>query len=95
MEVGYQVGQVVLRGTVDLQQQWRDHLEQFRAARDAVDDEARPVVMRRWRRGLPGLLAVGHDHEAGVRVAVLGVGVDHVRAVVLAELVAGCRPAGC
>jgi len=38
MKVGYQVGQVVLRGTVDLQQQWRDHLEQFRAARDAGFD---------------------------------------------------------
>jgi len=38
MEIGYQVGQVVLRGTVDPQQQWRDHLEQFRAARDAGFD---------------------------------------------------------
>jgi alkanesulfonate monooxygenase SsuD/methylene tetrahydromethanopterin reductase-like flavin-dependent oxidoreductase (luciferase family) len=38
MQVGYQVGQVVLRGSVDLQQQWRQHLEQFRAARDAGFD---------------------------------------------------------
>ena len=38
MEVGYQVGQVVLRGALDLQQQWRDQLEQFRAARDAGFD---------------------------------------------------------
>ncbi len=38
MEVGYQVGQVVTRDTLDLQQQWRDHLEQFRAARDAGFD---------------------------------------------------------
>ena len=38
MEVGYQVGQVVLRGSLDLQQQWRDQLEQFRAARDAGFD---------------------------------------------------------
>ena len=38
MEVGYQVGQVVDRGSVDLQQQWQDHLEQFRAARDAGFD---------------------------------------------------------
>ena len=38
MEVGYQVGQVVLRGSVEPQQQWRDHLEQFRAARDAGFD---------------------------------------------------------
>jgi predicted RNase H-like nuclease len=27
MQVGYQVGQVVLRGSVELHQQWRDHLE--------------------------------------------------------------------
>ncbi len=38
MEVGYQVGQVVLRDTVDLQQQWRDQLEQFRVSRDAGFD---------------------------------------------------------
>ena len=38
MEVGYQVGQVVSRGTVDLQQQWKNHLEQFRASRDAGFD---------------------------------------------------------
>ena len=38
MQVGYQVGQVVLRGSVDLQHQWRQHLEQFRAARDAGFD---------------------------------------------------------
>jgi hypothetical protein len=34
MQVGYQVGQVVLRGSVDLQQQWRQYLEQFRAGCD-------------------------------------------------------------
>ncbi len=38
MEVGYQVGQVVDTGSVDPQQQWQDHLEQFRAARDAGFD---------------------------------------------------------
>ncbi|MCH8184576.1 MAG: LLM class flavin-dependent oxidoreductase [Chloroflexi bacterium] len=38
MEVGYQVGQVVDRGSVDLQQQWQDHLEQFLAARDVGFD---------------------------------------------------------
>ena len=38
MQVGYQVGQVVLRDTVELHQQWQDHLEQFRAARDAGFD---------------------------------------------------------
>ena len=38
MEVGYQVGQVVPRDSVDLQQQWRDQLEQFRASRDAGFD---------------------------------------------------------
>ena len=38
MEVGYQVGQVIQRGRVDLQQQWWDHLEQFRASRDAGFD---------------------------------------------------------
>jgi alkanesulfonate monooxygenase SsuD/methylene tetrahydromethanopterin reductase-like flavin-dependent oxidoreductase (luciferase family) len=34
MKLGFHVGQVVFAGA-DLQQQWRDHLEQFRAARDA------------------------------------------------------------
>ena len=38
MQVGYQVGQVVIRDSMDHQQQWRDHLEQFRAARDAGFD---------------------------------------------------------
>jgi alkanesulfonate monooxygenase SsuD/methylene tetrahydromethanopterin reductase-like flavin-dependent oxidoreductase (luciferase family) len=38
MEVGYQVGQVVERGTLDPQQQWKDQLEQFRASRDAGFD---------------------------------------------------------
>ena len=38
MEVGYQVGQVVPRDSVDLQQQWLDQLEQFRASRDAGFD---------------------------------------------------------
>ena len=38
MQVGYQVGQVVIRGDLDLQQQWKDHLEQFRAARDVGFD---------------------------------------------------------
>ncbi len=38
MEVGYQVGQVVIQGSLDLQQQWRDQLEQFRATRDAGFD---------------------------------------------------------
>ena len=38
MEVGYQVGQVVIRDTVDPQQQWRNHLEQFRGSRDAGFD---------------------------------------------------------
>ena len=38
MEIGYQVGQVVLRDTVSLQQQWQEHLEQFRASRDAGFD---------------------------------------------------------
>ena len=38
MEVGYQVGQVVIRDTIDPQQQWRNHLEQFRASRDAGFD---------------------------------------------------------
>jgi alkanesulfonate monooxygenase SsuD/methylene tetrahydromethanopterin reductase-like flavin-dependent oxidoreductase (luciferase family) len=38
MKVGYQVGQVVIRDTLDLQDQWRGHLEQFRSARDAGFD---------------------------------------------------------
>ena len=38
MEVGYQVGQVVDRGSIDLQLQWQYHLEQFRAARDVGFD---------------------------------------------------------
>ena len=38
MEVGYQVGQVVLRDSVDLQQQWKDQLEQFRVSRDSGFD---------------------------------------------------------
>ena len=38
MRVGYQVGQVVIRGSLDHQQQWQDHLEQFRAARDVGFD---------------------------------------------------------
>ena len=38
MEVGYQVGQVVDRDSVDLQQQWQNQLEQFRASRDAGFD---------------------------------------------------------
>ena len=38
MEIGYQVGQVVMRDTVDLQQQWQNQLEQFRASRDAGFD---------------------------------------------------------
>ena len=38
MEVGYQVGQVVTRGSVGLQQQWQNHLEQFRASRNAGFD---------------------------------------------------------
>lgn len=37
MKVGIQVGQVIARG-YDLQQQWRDQLEQFRASRDAGFD---------------------------------------------------------
>jgi len=37
MEAGYQVGQVVIQGSLDLQQQWRDQLEQFRAARDQLE----------------------------------------------------------
>jgi len=37
MKVGFHVGQVVGAG-VDLQQQWRDHLEQARACRDAGFD---------------------------------------------------------
>ena len=38
MEAGCQVGQVVIQGSLDLQQQWRDQLEQFRAARDVGFD---------------------------------------------------------
>ena len=38
MQVGYQVGQVVPRESVELQQQWRNHLEQFRSSRDAGFD---------------------------------------------------------
>ena len=38
MEIGYQVGHVVLRDTITLQQQWQEHLEQFRASRDAGFD---------------------------------------------------------
>jgi alkanesulfonate monooxygenase SsuD/methylene tetrahydromethanopterin reductase-like flavin-dependent oxidoreductase (luciferase family) len=38
MRVGYQVGQVVITGSVGHQRQWQDHLEQFRAARDAGFD---------------------------------------------------------
>ncbi len=38
MQVGYQVGQVVIRGDLGLQQQWQDQLEQFRAARDVGFD---------------------------------------------------------
>ena len=38
MRVGYQVGQVVQRDSIDHQQQWRNHLEQFRASRDAGFD---------------------------------------------------------
>jgi alkanesulfonate monooxygenase SsuD/methylene tetrahydromethanopterin reductase-like flavin-dependent oxidoreductase (luciferase family) len=37
MKIGVQVGQVVARG-YDLQQQWREQLEQFRASRDAGFD---------------------------------------------------------
>ena len=38
MRVGYQVGHVVQRDSIDHQQQWRNHLEQFRASRDAGFD---------------------------------------------------------
>ncbi len=38
MRVGYQVGQVVIRGDLGLQQQWQEHLEQFRDSRDVVFD---------------------------------------------------------
>ncbi len=38
MEIAYQVGQVVIRGSLDLQQQWQDQLAQFRASRDAGFD---------------------------------------------------------
>jgi alkanesulfonate monooxygenase SsuD/methylene tetrahydromethanopterin reductase-like flavin-dependent oxidoreductase (luciferase family) len=37
MKIGFHVGQVVFQG-YDLQRQWREHLEQFRAARDAGFD---------------------------------------------------------
>ncbi|HSF03476.1 MAG TPA: LLM class flavin-dependent oxidoreductase, partial [Solirubrobacterales bacterium] len=37
MKLGFHVGQVVLRGQ-DLRRQWQDHLEQFRACRDAGFD---------------------------------------------------------
>lgn len=37
MKIGFHVGQVVYEGR-DLQRQWRDHLEQFRACRDAGFD---------------------------------------------------------
>jgi alkanesulfonate monooxygenase SsuD/methylene tetrahydromethanopterin reductase-like flavin-dependent oxidoreductase (luciferase family) len=38
MRVGYQVGQVVIRGSLGIQQQWKDQLEQFRVSRDAGFD---------------------------------------------------------
>ncbi|MCY4417463.1 MAG: LLM class flavin-dependent oxidoreductase [Chloroflexi bacterium] len=38
MRVGYQVGHVVQRDSIDHQQQWQNHLEQFRACRDAGFD---------------------------------------------------------
>ncbi|MDA1127996.1 MAG: LLM class flavin-dependent oxidoreductase [Chloroflexi bacterium] len=38
MRAGFQVGHVVLRGTVDHQQQWQDLLGQFRAVNDAGFD---------------------------------------------------------
>jgi len=38
LRVGYHVGHVVLREALDLQQQWQDHLGQFRAATDAGFD---------------------------------------------------------
>ena len=38
MKAGYQVGQVVVSGSIGHQQQWQNHLEQFRAARDAGFD---------------------------------------------------------
>ena len=38
MRVGYQVGHVVQRDSIDHQQQWQNHLEQFRASRDAGFD---------------------------------------------------------
>jgi alkanesulfonate monooxygenase SsuD/methylene tetrahydromethanopterin reductase-like flavin-dependent oxidoreductase (luciferase family) len=38
MRAGYQVGQVVIRDSINHQTQWRDHLEQFRAARDVGFD---------------------------------------------------------
>ena len=38
MRAGFQVGHVVLRDTVDHQQQWQDSLAQFRAVNDAGFD---------------------------------------------------------
>ncbi|MYC37910.1 MAG: LLM class flavin-dependent oxidoreductase, partial [Chloroflexi bacterium] len=38
MRVGYQVGHVVQRDSIDHQQQWQNHLAQFRASRDAGFD---------------------------------------------------------
>ena len=38
MRVGYQVGHVVQRDSIDHQQQWQNHLEQFRASCDAGFD---------------------------------------------------------
>ena len=38
MRAGYQVGHVVLRDTVDHQQQWQDLLAQFRSVNDAGFD---------------------------------------------------------
>ena len=38
MEVGYQVGQVVPRGSMDLQDQWQFQLKQFKESRDAGFD---------------------------------------------------------
>ena len=38
MDVGYQVGQVVPRESMSLQQQWQDHLGQFRMTRDVGFD---------------------------------------------------------
>ena len=38
MRIGYQVGHVVHRDSIDHQLQWQNHLEQFRASRDAGFD---------------------------------------------------------